>query len=454
MLSRSRWTYVTCIAALCATASFTTMVLGAGIAAACGGTGGGGGCAAPSVSTGGYDSVTSNNATLTGSVNPQGCQTYYAFEYGRSSEGYPNEIGGSAGSGTSPTSVQTYSALGLQPSTSYHYRLSAWNSEDEITGSSGSFTTSSTCTKPTVTTEDASFVTSDKAFLNGKINPNGCSTSYTFEYGLAASGTYTKLTGTTGALGSFYVSKEATGLMAGKLYTFRLWASNSHGKGEGSWLNFSTVGAPVLDPILFIHGYNPDVGGWNPMISSFQQSGWPASSLYDWYYTWSQSNVTTASAISAKVNHILSTTGKTRVDLISHSMGSLPARYYVKNLGGGTKVDDFVSLGGLNHGAPSWKLSLPSIGCSGSPTPCNEMVENSTFLTHLNSGDETPGPVWYMTVAADCDPVVSPSSVALAGASEKEWDAPLSSCVDPTNSSHKLLRSDSTVIGWVKAFVK
>lgn len=453
MLRRCK-TYLMCTVALCAIASSTVLVLFAGIAAACEGTGGGGGgCAAPSVSTGGYDALTSNSVTLTGSVNPQGCQTYYAFQYGRSSEGYPDEIVSSAGSGTSPVPVSTSSAI-VQPGTSYHYRLIAWNSGDEVTGGSGSFTTPATCTKPTVTTEAASFVTSDKAFLNGKINPNGCSTSYTFEYGLAASGTYTKLTGSTGAFGSFNVWKEATGLMAGKLYTFRLWASNSHGKGEGSWLNFSTVGAPVLDPILFIHGYKADVGGWNTMISSFQQSGWPASSLYDWYYDWSQSNVTTANAIAAKVNHILSTTGKSKVDLISHSMGSLSARYYVKNLGGGTKVDDFVSLGGLNHGAPSWKLSLPSIGCSGTPTPCNEMMENSTFLNSLNSGDETPGPVWYMTVAADCDPVVSSSSVALAGARNEPWDAPLSSCVDTDNSSHKLLRSDSTVIGMVKGFVK
>jgi lysophospholipase L1-like esterase len=232
--------YITCTVALGAILSSTALVLFAGIAAACSGTGGGGGgCSAPSVSTGSATVNGSNSVTLNGSVNPQGCYTEYAFEYGRSSEGYPDEIIGSAGSGNFPISVSTSSAI-VQPGTSYHYRLTAWNSGDEVTGGSGSFTTSPTCTKPTVTTEAASFVTSDKAFLNGKINPNGCSTSYTFEYGLAASGTYTKLTGSISALGPFYVSKEATGLMANKLYTFRLWASNSHGKGEGSWLNFST----------------------------------------------------------------------------------------------------------------------------------------------------------------------------------------------------------------------
>lgn len=444
----------TCIVALCAILSSTALVLGAGIAAACSGTGGGG-CMTPTASTGSASSITSNSATLSGSVNAQGCTTYYVFEWGTSSSGpFLDSIEGSAGKETSPKTVSTNLTGLLQPSTQYYFRLSAINSEGKkATGSAVPFKTNAACTIPTVTTEDASSITANTARLNGRVNPNGCSTDYTFEYGLAASGTYTKVTGSAGSgTGPVSVWKDVSGLQTGKMYTFRLSAKNSKGNTDGSFLYFSTVGGP--DPILFIHGYKPDVGGWNPMISSFQQSGWPASSLYDWYYDWTQSNVTTASAISAKVNHILSLTGKTRVDLISHSMGSLPARYYVKNLGGGTKVDDFVSLGGLNHGAPSWKLMLPQMGCSGTPTPCNEMVENSTFLTSLNSSDETPGAVWYMTVAADCDPVVSSSSVALAGASNETWDAPLSSCVDPSNSSHSMLRSDSTVIGMVKAFVK
>jgi triacylglycerol lipase len=39
------------------------------------------------------------------------------------------------------------------------------------------------------------------------------------------------------------------------------------------------------------------------------------------------------------------------VDLISHSMGGLSTRYYVKNTGRRREsADDFVSLGGPNHG--------------------------------------------------------------------------------------------------------
>ncbi|HSE37470.1 MAG TPA: GDSL-type esterase/lipase family protein, partial [Blastocatellia bacterium] len=236
---------ITCIFALCASTSFTALAFFAGIAAACEGTGGGGGgCATPTASTGEATSITSNSATLNGSVNAQGCITYYIFEWGASSEsGYPNSAEGSAGNETSPKAVSTNLPAGmLQPSTEYKFRLSAINSEGkEATGSAVPFKTAPACTKPTVTTESASFITSDKAFLNGKVNPNGCEASYTFEYGLVGSGTYTKLpTGTVGVLGPFSVSKEATGLQAKKLYNFRLVATNSKGTTEGSYLNFET----------------------------------------------------------------------------------------------------------------------------------------------------------------------------------------------------------------------
>ena len=65
-------------------------------------------------------------------------------------------------------------------------------------------------------------------------------------------------------------------------------------------------------------------------------------------------------------------------------MGSLNTRYYLKNLGGTEKVDDWVSLGGPNHGTTS-----ANICCEAS---CVEMRIESTFLRELNREDETPGP--------------------------------------------------------------
>lgn len=243
----SRRIKLTSIAGLVACSYLTVLMVFTGIAAACsGGGGGGGGCTAPSVSTGGADSITSNSATLTGSVNPQGCHTTYAFEYGRSSEGYPNEVIGSAGSGTSPVSVRTYSELALQPSTSYHFRLTAWNSGDEITGGSSSFTTTATCTAPSVVTDPASLIKSKSATLNGRVNPHGCESSYAFEYRKSTDSTYTSVLGWTGrGTVNENVSKEISNLEPLTEYVFRLVAANTHGTTSGSYLRFTTAPPPT-----------------------------------------------------------------------------------------------------------------------------------------------------------------------------------------------------------------
>jgi triacylglycerol lipase len=448
----SRWIKLTSIAGLVACSYLTVLMVFAGIAAACsGGGGGGGGCTAPSVSTGSATSIGSNSVTLNGSVNPQGCYTEYAFEYGRSSEGYPNEIIGSAGSGTSSVSVSTSSAI-VQPSTSYHFRLSAWNSGGEVTGGSSSFTTSGgtegeTCTKPTVTTEPASFISETSAQLNGSLNTNGCSTTYTFEWGPSSSPTSypNKFSETVSNRGfPFAVLKGIYGLQPSTSYHFRLSAKNLKGTTEGADKTFVTEGK---DPILFVHGWHGDAGSFSTMAGRFAASGWPQYWLKTWTYTDSeQSNVAIAQLVASKVTELLQATGKSKVDIITHSMGGLSGRYYLKSLGGTSKVEDFVSLGGPNHGTTVAEIG-PNFCVSWA---CVEMRPGSTFLTNLNSGDETPGSVRYMTARSLCDPFIDPDdSVILSGAAKNLAWTPATACIN----SHFDLHEDSYVFSVVADFV-
>src|SRR3954453_18819567 len=145
--------------------------------------------------------------------------------------------------------------------------------------------------------------------------------------------------------------------------------------------------ASAHDPILFVHGWNSNSSTWTTMVGRFTADGWTASELNNWSYDTSRSNATTASQIATKVDQILAATGAAKVDLITHSMGALSSRYYLKNLGGTAKVDDWVSLGGPNHGTDTANFCFQ--------TSCNEMRQGSAFLNALNSGDETPGAVNY-----------------------------------------------------------
>ncbi len=201
----------------------------------------------------------------------------------------------------------------------------------------------------------------------------------------------------------------------------------------------STPQAQALahDPILFVHGWNSNSSTWNTMISRFSADGWASNELWNWQYNYKQSNATTAAEIQTKVNEILAATGAGKVDIVTHSMGGLSSRYYLKNLGGDLKVDEWVSLGGPNHGTDTANFCFD--------TSCKEMRIGSTFLAALNSGDETPGALNYRTWMSPCDTIINPdSSVALSGATNTQ-----TACI-----SHSALHEDATVYGQVREYVR
>ncbi|MEU2624395.1 triacylglycerol lipase [Streptomyces sp. NPDC007157] len=161
------------------------------------------------------------------------------------------------------------------------------------------------------------------------------------------------------------------------------------------------------DPVVFVHGLSSDSSSWDAWIADFEADGYSSSQLYAWSYDWTKSNVTTASQLSSYIQSVLSQTGASKVDLVVHSMGALNSRYYLKNLGGTSYVDDFVSVAGVNHGT-----SVASL-CGWLYTSCKEMTTGSSFLTALNSGDETPGSVSYAAYWSNCDAAIDPDSSAL-----------------------------------------
>lgn len=167
------------------------------------------------------------------------------------------------------------------------------------------------------------------------------------------------------------------------------------------------------DPILFVHGWRGDADQWRAMIARFRADGWTDRELFAWDFDPRASNAVTAARISARVDQILVATGASRVDLVTHSMGALPARYYLRNLRSEGKVDAWVSLGGPNHGTLTAHLCFSAA--------CREMRPGSAFLDALNAGDETPGEPRYATWWSPCDEIIEPpASVLLDGAANHE----------------------------------
>jgi triacylglycerol lipase len=197
--------------------------------------------------------------------------------------------------------------------------------------------------------------------------------------------------------------------------------------------------ALAKEPILFVHGWSESASAWNTMIANFEKDGYAKSELSAYSYNTSTSNKTTAeSEVKKRVDALKKATGAAKVDIVAHSMGSLNTRWYVKFVAGGeANVDDWVSLGGPNHGTDFANFCFS--------TACTEMRVGSKFLAELNAGDETPGAVNYGTWWSPCDEIINPdSSVPLSGATNTQ-----TACI-----SHAALRTDSTVYAQVREFVK
>jgi len=193
------------------------------------------------------------------------------------------------------------------------------------------------------------------------------------------------------------------------------------------------------DPILFVHGYGGNGGNWQQMKDRFLADGWLDHELYSYNYSFIASNVTSAAEIRDQVDEIFRNTGATKVDIVAFSMGSVSSRYYLKNLGGTSKIDAWVSLAGPNHGTDAAENNNCSF------TPCREIVPGSPFLTALNEGDETPGLVRYGTWRSPCDATINPDeSVRLDGATNT-----VTACIP-----HIVMLSDPVVYAQVRGFVE
>jgi hypothetical protein len=97
---------------------------------------------------------------------------------------------------------------------------------------------------PTAETKPATAITESSATLGGKVNPNGATTKYYFEYGTTTA--YGSKTAEGSTKIETKVSKGIEGLKWNTTYHFRLVATNEFGTSDGADEVFSTPVEPEL----------------------------------------------------------------------------------------------------------------------------------------------------------------------------------------------------------------
>ncbi len=179
----------------------------------------------------------STEATLNGSVDPEGAESKYYFEYGATTKYGERTAEASAGAGTSSVK-ESMPLTGLPPGTRYHVRIAASNIGGKTYGGDQVFTTPAG--QPFVETRPASGVKATEATLKGVVNSEGHATKYYFEYGTSmAYGSKTTESGVAEENRNLEESGTITGLTANVAYHYRLVASNSVGTTYGADLTTS-----------------------------------------------------------------------------------------------------------------------------------------------------------------------------------------------------------------------
>lgn len=147
------------------------------------------------------------------------------------------------------------------------------------------------------------------------------------------------------------------------------------------------------------------------------------------------------------VDTVRSRTGAKKVDLVGHSQGGMMPRYYVKFLGGATKVDDLVGIVPSNHGTSN-PLALAA-GATVCPS-CVDQTVSSELLTQLNADPEAPVGPDYTQIATRYDEVVVPyTSSYLSGSGRYVTNVLLQDACPLNTSEHDQAPKDLVVAQWV-----
>jgi pimeloyl-ACP methyl ester carboxylesterase len=137
-----------------------------------------------------------------------------------------------------------------------------------------------------------------------------------------------------------------------------------------------------------------------------------------------------AEELRSFVNNVLSKTGASRVDLVGHSQGGMMPNYYIKFLGGASKVHTLIGLAPSNHGTTLGGITtlannfpfaseivsglLEFLGTPSLP----EQEEGSAFMKKLfGAGEPLAAGVRYVVIETVHDEVVTPYANAFLGGS-------------------------------------
>src|SRR6185503_1603828 len=169
---------------------------------------------------------------------------------------------------------------------------------------------------------------------------------------------------------------------------------------------------PESPPVLLIHGFLGTRGSMYMLERRLVQDGFVVVSFN--LGTLNTRDIRrSAFLIHRKIERILAQTPSQRIDIIGHSMGGLIGLYYLKKLGGHTRVRRLIMMGTPVKGTWAALAGVVTLGLWSKSSW--QLLPRSRFLDELNQGP-LPPEVEIYTLAAVRDWVCPLPSTRLKGA--------------------------------------
>ncbi len=174
------------------------------------------------------------------------------------------------------------------------------------------------------------------------------------------------------------------------------------------WMGSDDVGrlAPARRPVLLVHGYMCNRAYWWWFRRKLRERGHAVATIT--LETPFSSIDHLAAELDRRIEALVAETGCDRVDIVSHSMGGLVTRTYMR-MKGHRRIGRFVALAAPHHGTVLAHLGLGA--------NARQMQVGSAWLEELNRAPLPPIPI--VSIWSTGDEVVAPQdSSQLAGAKE------------------------------------
>jgi triacylglycerol esterase/lipase EstA (alpha/beta hydrolase family) len=215
--------------------------------------------------------------------------------------------------------------------------------------------------------------------------------------------------------------------------------------GANDWSCRPTAERP--EPVILVHGTFGDRKSLLDDLSAAMVAEGFCVFSFDYGNRGTGDIPASAKQLKRFTNKVRAATGADKVSMVGHSQGGMMPRYYIRFLGGASVVDDLVGLSPSNHGTTI--VVDPSNPLTGGLCPaCNQQGAGSAFLTRLNAGDETWGPVSYTQISTRYDEVVVPYTSAFLAPGPRTTNVTIQDSCPADSAEHVFIPMSRTAIAW------